>query len=178
MASTDDVMKERAKRAYELGRVRRALRFGLFPLPLIAISTNICGAVLPSCLAGSLLVLSVIFFAWRGGSYEAAIRPGLASGMGAFLLPFAGELSGVCTGEKLFACASLCFLGGMITGGFLGARSMREELHHGRFLASGCVIASLVGSLGCVLAGLGGILGMILGVTTISIPAVLLLRRA
>jgi hypothetical protein len=36
----------------------------------------------------------------------------------------------------------------------------------------------LVGALGCVLAGVGGVLGMVLGMTIVSVPAVLLVRRA
>ena len=177
MASTDAV-KAKAKRAYELGRLRRSMRFAILPLPLMALSTELCGELVPVCLAGGALIAVIVFLAWRGQSYEAAIRPGLAAGLGAYALPFAGEMIGACTEGSMVLCASLCFLGGTITGAFLGARCLREELHRGRFLFSGCVIASLVGSLGCVLAGLGGVLGMVLGVTTISIPTVLLVRRA
>jgi len=172
-----DALKVRAKRAYELGRVRRGLRFAVLPLPLMILSTNVCGAPIPICLTGGALMLLVALFAWRGGSYEAAIKPGLFAGLGAYALPLIGEVLGLCGGERMMA-ASLCFLGGVLTGAFLGARVIREPIQRGRFLFAGCVIASLVGSLGCVLAGLGGVLGMVLGVTTISIPAVLLVKRA
>ena len=177
MAPTDSV-KAKARTAYELGRLRRALRFSVLPLPLIAISMNLCGAPVPVCITGGLLIAVIVFLAWRGESYEAAILPGLAAGLSSFALPFGAELFNACNEERMFLCASLCFLGGVITGAFLGARCLREALHRRRFLVSGCVIASLVGSLGCVLAGLGGVMGMVLGVTTISIPTVLLVRRA
>ncbi len=177
MAQTDDLSKARARRAYELGRLRRALRFSIYPLPLVALSGHACGTPLTSGLAGALLVISVVFLAWRGGAYESAIVPGLAAGLGAFAVPFAGHFLG-CDGVTRFTSASLCFLGGVLTGAFLGARCLRQPLHRGRFLAAGCAIAMLVGALGCVLAGLGGVLGMMLGVTSVSIPAVLLVRRA
>ena len=177
MESTD-ALKAKARRAYEIGRVRRGMRFSLFPLPMIAFSGNVCGAPIPVCATGAALMILIGFLAWRGESYEAAIKPGLIAGLSAYALPFVGEHLGICGGGNMIAAASLCFLGGVITGAFLGARTLKEQLHRGRFLFAGCVIASLVGSLGCVLAGLGGVLGMVLGVTTISLPAVLLVRRA
>jgi hypothetical protein len=176
MAQSD--LEARARRAYEWGRFRRALRFAVYPVPLLLIAESTCGVSLSTCIAGALLLVAAIAFAWRGEAYESALVPGFFAGLGAYVVPLVGERIGIFEGGPL-PCIGTCLVGGAMTGVVLAARTLKEQ-HPVRFLASGCTIAALVGSIGCVLAGFAGVLGMVVGVTLGSVPVVgiLRLRRA
>lgn len=170
MASSD--LRTAGRQAYEMARLKRALRFAVYPVPLILLS-GACAPPVSTWLAGGLLILFSVFAAWRGGPFEDALGPGLFAGLGAFAVPVLGESLGLCDGH---AGVILCLAGGAVTGALLGVRARRQAADRGRFLLAGTAAAVLVGSLGCVLAGLGGLLGMLAGITSVSVPVLLAQR--
>ena len=146
----DPGLEARARRAYELGRLRAALR--LAPLVLAAAGAAIvCGRPFPmTCaLAVALLLLSV-GLAYAGGSAGRAVYPGLLAGAA----PLAAPLLMATVGHACFgpACASLglpaCILGGSpgscsirlcLSLGGLGICRIRFSLSPRR-LSSRCIV--------------------------------------
>ncbi len=167
----------RARRAYEWGRLRVALRVTWYVVPLVAVSLVACSVPARTIATGVLLLLFAVGMRWRGGVDGRAVVPGLVAGLGAFSAPLlataAEGLPGVAPGSVLEVAY---FAGGAITGCLVGVRAFRFETHEARFLVSAALVGGLTGSLGCVLGGAGGVLGMTLGLLAATAPALVLVR--
>ena len=168
----------RARRAYELGRARWALKAALPVLAAFA-AAMACGRPFGLCSTLGAAALSVaVALSFVGGEAGRAVRPGLVAGSFALVLPLAVRTFGhVCASDVCMSlCLPSCIAGGSLAGGFLALRAAREE--SGRvFIAGGVVIAGLVGALGCTLAGAGGVLGMIAGALVAGAPVLLAARH-
>jgi DNA-directed RNA polymerase specialized sigma24 family protein len=171
-------LEARAGRAYELGRLRAALR--LAPLVLAAAGAAIvCGRPLAvTCaLAVALLLLSV-GLAYAGGSAGRAVSPGLLAGAA----PLAAPLLMATVGHACFGpvCASLglpaCILGGSLAGVFLARTTARRDADL-LFVLAALAVAAMTGSLGCTIAGVAGVLGMLAGVVVGGAPVLVAARR-
>jgi hypothetical protein len=174
----DPRLEARARRAYELGRLRAALR--LAPLVLAAAGAAIvCGRPLPmTCaLAVALLLLSV-GLAYAGGSAGRAVYPGLLAGAA----PLAAPLLMATVGHACFgpACASLglpaCILGGSLAGVVIARTTARRDADL-PFVLGALAVAALTGALGCTIAGAAGVLGMLAGVVVGGAPVLAAARR-
>lgn len=180
MARPDHLLLEvRARRAYELGRVRLGLGYALFVVPGIALSILLRGDTTSSLALGGLAIALVTLSTWRGGAWAAAVVPGLVAGTVPLLLPLAARLTTHgCSGEVCWSvCMLSCVLGGLFAGGLMGLRAGRLAVDRGRFLVGAGAIAILSGSLGCAFAGLAGVAGMSLGLLAGSAPLVWLVAR-
>ena len=178
MRLDESVLAARARRAYELGRLRSSLRVG--PPVVAAFAAAIaCGRPLGLCaaLAGSSLLLA-FGLSFAGGEAGRAVRPGLAAGGFGLALPLTVRMVGhACLGDACMTlCLPSCVLGGAIGGVFLAFRAAREE--RGRvFLGAAVGLAGLLGALGCTLAGLSGVAGMLAGVFVAGTPVLYAARR-
>jgi hypothetical protein len=165
-----DRLMKRARRAYELGRLGRASRFGLLAVPPSVVSVDACTSDLMCGVCGSLLAVLLVAFAWRGETYERAIWPGFLAGITAFSVPLIGSAIGLCApGAPIPLCLLFCVLGGLAAGAFVGLRMLDSE-RRATFLIAGISVAGLVGSLGCAIAGIAGVTGMIVGVAITAAP--------
>ncbi|MCZ6715368.1 MAG: hypothetical protein O7B29_15625 [Deltaproteobacteria bacterium] len=177
MEASDSQRMARARRAYEWGRVRFALRVTGYILPLVVVSLAACAVPERTIATGILLLLVAVGMRWRGGVYGRAMTPGLLAGLGAFAAPLLASaiesLSGATLGSIL---GPAYFIGGAVTGCVVGLRASRLETDEGRFLLSAGLVAALTGSLGCVLGGAGGVLGMLLGLVVATPPVYWLVR--
>jgi hypothetical protein len=67
-----DRLLTRARRAYELGRLRRAWRVSAVVLPLVALSLLVTRNALASGLTGAALLATTVTFRWRGRALGSA----------------------------------------------------------------------------------------------------------
>ncbi|MFL5310730.1 MAG: hypothetical protein ACJ79H_09800 [Myxococcales bacterium] len=171
-------LRDRARRAYELGRVRVATRAAGAAL-LIAATAVALGRPLDvtALLCAALLVLAGAL-AFRGGASGRAAWLGLSAGSAAMLLPI-GLMTAGCAvfgpGCMRF-CLPACVAGGAVMGAVLALLAAREEQGGGQFLLASIAVAGLAASFGCTLAGAAGVAGMALGTLGAGTPVWLAVR--
>ena len=171
-------LEVRARRAYELGRLRWSLRL----LPLLAAAgaaALACGRPAGLCCAMlAALAPLAVGLAYAGGPGGRAVGPGLLAGSFALALPLAVRTIGhVCASDVCMSlCLPSCVAGGGIAGALLALRAAKEQ-GGALFIASGLAIAGLMGALGCTLAGAGGVIGMAAGALAAGAPVLALKPR-
>jgi hypothetical protein len=172
---SDLVLETRARRAYELGRLRWALRIAPFVLAATAAVIALGRPIDLSCaLCAALLPLSV-GLAFRGGSAGHAVVPGLLAGSVALAMPLLVQTLGhVCLGPSCMEfCLPACVVGGAIAGLLIARRARGEP----RFALAALAIAGLTGALGCTLAGLAGVVGMLAGSVAVGAPVLIAAQK-
>jgi hypothetical protein len=180
MEWTDDTaLRGRARRAYELGRLRRAARAAFGVAPMLALSLVVYQQALVTVLAGAALLLLAVGFGWWGQAPGRAVWPGLLAGSAPLVLPFALRASGYCCigGVCWSVCMLGCIAGGAFAGAALGIASSAESEQRWQFLASATSLAAIAGVLGCALVGAAGITGMALAIVLSSLPLAALAQR-
>ncbi len=177
METNNHALKARARRAYELGRMRAALRDTLAVILLVGGSLLACSAPAQTIVSGGLLYAVAVGLRFTGGALGRAVTPGILAGLGAFFAPLlAGALFADPAACNDLALRATCFVGGIVTGGFVAVSALRAAVDETRFLLSAAVVAGLTGSLGCLFGGLGGIIGMVLGLLATTVPVFVLVR--
>ena len=171
-ARDGDTLRRRARRAYELGRLRAALPWAIWPAALAWL------AVLAGTTSGALalglglpLAMAAAAARFAGGPLARAVPRGLAAGTLAFLVSWAA-VSAVCRAgcaaagvEAAIACGSVGLLAGAAVATV--ARSAGRRAHALLFAAT---LAAGAGALGCAFAGSGAVLGLAIGVAAASAP--------
>jgi len=159
----------RARRAYEWGRVRRALPHVLLVVPMSALSLVACRQYAATSVVSSLLALALLACLWRGQHLGRGARTGLAAGLAPLVMPLAVQAtSHICSGGVCLLFPTTCVAGGVICGvavWLIAARTAGAEVARGGFVLAALSVAALTGSLGCLMAGASGVLGMALGMT-------------
>lgn len=171
MAPTE-MLKLEARRAYEIGRVRAALRVAPIVL-LAAAAAALCGRPLGlTCALGALVLSLAVGLGWRGGAGGRAVPAGILAGIAAFALPIAVQTIGhLCLGDAcMVLCQPACVVGGALAGALIALRAARESEGELLFVAAAITLAGLLGALGCTLAGASGVLGMIAGAVGAGTP--------
>lgn len=161
------VNRERVKRgglrAYELGRVRVAVRAAWLLVPLAVVCAATTGASDTCACVGAVLLVAAIFLRWRSRRGADCVRHGLAAGALPLIATLVvGRVAPACRGAPLVSiCTALCVLLGAPAGVWLGFRLARRATMSTWFAAMW--IAVLASSLGCVGLGVGGIVGAAVG---------------
>lgn len=179
MAQIDPrVLESRARRAFELGRLKHGAVNALYVLPMIALSLLACGTPMLSLTGGAVLLSLAVGFGSRGGVLGRAVVPGLIAGSAPLLLPLLMRTGGHCCVSG--ACWSWCMLGciggGLLAGIAVGVTSIAEREQRGLFLFSATLIAGIGGVLGCAIAGAAGMTAMAFSAVAASLPTALLAR--
>jgi hypothetical protein len=178
MAPSEASLEYRARRAYELGRLRWSVR--LAPAVMAAAAAAIAAGrpAGMSCAFGALLLLLAVALAYAGGSAGRAVVPGLKSGAAALAMPLlVGTLGHACLGPACMSlCLPACVAGGALAGAFIARRAAGEE-REPAFVLAALAVAGLTGAMGCTMAGLAGVGGMLAGVVLGGAP-VLIASRA
>ena len=165
MVLTEDALEARARRAYQLGRVRASARDTWIVAPIATVGVLhhsnpwlIFGAAVVLFAAGTVL-------SWRGQSWGRAVWPGYLAGAVPLLLPTLTPAQSICWigGSCWRLCVLLCPVGGLLAGLAVGVLAMRQEGRRLPFLAATTLVAAATGAIGCALAGLWGITGMLAG---------------
>ncbi|MBX7196504.1 MAG: hypothetical protein K1X94_30905 [Sandaracinaceae bacterium] len=155
----------RARRAYELARLRRALVHALPSLALFVVLMLEGGARDTTGLVASLALYPTTVLALHlGQGAGAAALPALLFGLVPFVIVRVAESSGhVCLGEACVSwCLPACVIGGLAGGALVGARGRRERDRLGYALAA-ITLVVLEGAVGCRCAGHAGLAGIVLG---------------
>lgn len=175
----DAIVRARARRAYELGRLRHGLTLALVVPPLALLSLFGCGAPELTLACGGALLVLVVGLGWRGQGYGRAVLPGVIGGVAPFAAPLLLRWTGsTCTGGLCLSLVVACLAGGVVAGAFAGACVRRMAGGSAGVLVASLAVAGLTGALGCVLAGAGGMLGLGVGMLAGAAPAYLMLRPA
>jgi hypothetical protein len=173
MAVPEAALSARARRAYEVGRLRTALPAIAFAaVPMVGLSIALCDRPLASAGCGLALAAVLLAAAWRGQPFARGARAGLVAGLGPLLLPMATCFH-LCAGGVCLLVPAACIVAALVGGAALGLHAR----HHipassdaGGYLVTALAVAGLVGSLGCVIAGMSGIVGMVVGLTLGTVP--------
>jgi hypothetical protein len=179
MSSPEAMLAGRARRAYELGRLRDAALHA-WPAPLLTLfALRCCEPTVDTALVGGLLTAAVVALRWRGEAFGRAIAPGLLAGSVPMLLPTLNRLlQPQCAScGPIGWCLAWCVVGGVLAGALVGWRAARPGGGGWRFAASGGLVAALAGSLGCLVAGYLGLAGMAVGFVLGGAPALVLAPR-
>lgn len=177
MERSEQMLRARARRAYELSRLATSLPAACLALPPAVLAASACGGRSAIWLQGSLLGLLLVGLLWRGEEYGRAVRPGILAGYGAFLLPWLAVAAGACPlgGSPLLFL--LCTGAGLLIGLGLTLRCLyRHCCSTSQLLATGAV-AGLTAALGCATAGLAGLLGMGVALACAATPAFIVVRQ-
>lgn len=171
-----EALELRARRAYELGRVRLAV---LAAAP-VAVA---CGVLFLTYArrgswilgVGGLVVALVLVASWWGRELGRSVVPGVVSGAIPLALACAAQGVGhVCTDDGCVSlCVPACLVGGLVAGALVGRFAGRAPATSGM---GAVVLAGLTGSLGCSCVGLGGVAGLLLGLFVAGVPAFALAR--
>jgi len=178
MTTAPDEFRQRARRAYEWGRLWRAALKSWPALLLTALSCWLCHETGLSVAIGAVLFALATGLLWYGRIGTQAASAGLKAGLGAFAVPVATFHSyfapDCCTLTAMLIVNGACGLG---VGILLSFESTRLQTERNVFLMFASVVAALCGMLGCILFGPMGLTGMAAGVLLSTAP-VAIYRRA
>jgi hypothetical protein len=175
MARSDiDALARRARRSYELGRLRNAVRA---TLPL-ALALLVAAASVETWQAATLAGLAFIAVV-AGRSYGRAIGRGVQTGVVAGMVPLFCPLVVTALGHHcagcapttpmplcLAACAGAGALAALWSGSRPGGLRSPEAI-------SALATAGLIGAVGCLVAGGFGLLGLAAGMVLGGVPSIL-----
>ena len=169
------LLRARAKRSFESGRLLAAARVGIVVIPLGAICAWQTGAYARCTAVAALLITMTIVVRWRQRRGMRAVDAGLLTGIipmaaALWLCRFAYEWP---TEAALGICATAGFAAGM-----LAARSILAVFDaEWPEWATASVVAGLTAALGCVGIGFGTAVGTAIGVATGAVVATQLPRH-
>jgi hypothetical protein len=170
MGPSDLAFANRARRAYEMGRLRSAAVRALVVVPIAALMLWMHPGPQTWALL-AVLAAAVLMLLWRGQAYGRAATTGLLAGAVPLVAPALVRSGHCCVGGLCTTiCMVACVGAGVCAGGVVALRAGQEEGGHGHFLVSAALVAGLTGALGCTIMGAAGILGMLAGLLVASVP--------
>ena len=161
-------LQRRARRAYELGRLRRAA-WAWLPVSPVLVVAALMGHPSTVVSIAVPLVLICVACSYRGRGLERAITPGAVAG----LLPAVVAMGtmrhfGCVSASCVELCAPLCAATGLVVGAWLGAKTAARE--SASVTVASLAIAGLTASLGCAPMGVGTLLGAVVGMAVGLVP--------
>ena len=169
-------LKVRARRAYELGRVRAKLFWALGMASPALVGLGYSGEPALTAVQAVLAGGASLGLLWRGQDYGRGALAGAVIGMPAFAVPLYCCASGTCAAEASSGLVTLCFAGGAAAGLVLTAGAFRRKCSVA-YVLSAATVAGLTAGIGCSVIGLGGVLGLMAGLGLGVGPALILARR-
>jgi hypothetical protein len=173
MERTERDIRARAQRAYELGRLRFALKVLVYVVPMVLLASwsNATPTAWNVAIGVALGVFTVGLLS-RGEAHGRAVSTGLVSGAIPLLVPLIMQATGHCciAGACSPLCLPLCTGAGIAAGIMVGMRAASERQAPGRFGLSAIGVAALTGALGCASMGLAAVVGMVAALALVSAP--------
>ncbi len=176
MLAEQTLLRGRAKRAYEWGRLRHALAASIPTLLVGGMVAALVKEVSWPLVLGLALYGASVVLLWFGRSPGRSVLPGVVYG----LLPLTGgvisRLHGhACMGLSCYStCMLYCVGGGVLAGVLVGRLASKSDTPAAVFM-SAAATALLTGAIGSSCVGVHGIVGMAAGVGLGALP--LALRR-
>jgi hypothetical protein len=178
MATESSNLRDRAKRAYEVGRFRHAAAWSI-PTLLIGgmVALMVQEVSIPLVLA-SMLYLASMFLLWWGRAPGRGVLPGIAYGLLPLSAGVIAKLHGhVCMGLACYGvCLPLCIGGGILAGLLIARVAARSENPVAVFF-SAAATALFTGAIGSSCVGIHGVIGMGLGLA-LGFAPMMAFRRA
>jgi hypothetical protein len=175
MDSTDLQQTERrARRAYEMSRLRRAI-LAFSPVLVLVVIAMITGRrSVPTLAFGSGVFVFGVALLWHGHDIRRAVLPGLAAGLAPLVFAVcARQVGHACMGDACMAvCVPACAVGGLVAGAIVAFVAIRGKRGLGFWLAASGV-ALFTGAMGCVCAGASGLMGLGLGFVVSGAPGLI-----
>ena len=169
-----DELRRGGLRAYEIGRLRAAVRAAWVLVPTALVCAFETGAGEACACVGSLLLGVSIFLRWRDRRGAHSVRDGLIAGLLPLIVGLlVNHFAPGCANAQLFSwCVAACLGAGLPSGAWLGVRLVRGAGTKATWFAAGG-IALLTAMLGCAGLGITGIIGAAIGlaVGAISVQA-------
>jgi len=159
-------LRQRARWAYELARLRRA-SIGIAPLlPVVGIAACIARSPGPPLWLGVATIAAGVAMFWYGLDPQRAVVPGIAAGLAPLVLALCATHVHVCGADGCYSlCMPACVVGG-VAAGFAVAFMANQRQAGARFLLSASTLALLTGAIGCACLGVSGVVGLTLGFVT------------
>ncbi len=154
----NNTLKNQARNAYEIARLKMASAYGLLVIPLILISCFTCGEIKYPLMIGSILFSSVVLLKWRGLEYGQSVMPGLVAGAASFIVPLVLDYLDICCEGNLQIV--LCSISGLLGGLILGRLTMNQGNKNLKKVALAIIIAGLTLTLGCASLGISAVAGL------------------
>lgn len=167
----------RARRAYELARVRRAV-LGFAPVVVLVAAAYVFGdGGSWTALLGLALFVCGAAILWYGRELKHAVLPGIAAGIIPLILVLcARQYGGFCTDLSCTTlCMGACVIGGVLAGLAVAGVGNARRSGPGFWLAASA-LSLVTGAMACVCLGLSGVIGLALGYGAGGVPG--LLQRA
>lgn len=168
------LVERRARRAYELGRLRRAATQATPLLGLVAAALLLgSGRAFDLVVALALLLLGVGYL-WRGTLAERALLPGIGAGSIPLVLALLanGPGPGCVHGAALSLCTAACAVGGVLAA-LRVSEFARGEARRPAAFGLAMAPAFLLGALGCSCIGFTGVAALAAALLLASVPEVL-----
>ena len=159
-----DELSLRGLRAYEVGRLRSALRVCLVLAPAVLLCAFEARSREACVCVGVLLLGASIWLRWRDRDGFEAVSTGLWAGGIPYALGLVlGRLGVHCGSEELAAyCWGFSGLFGLVAGAIIAAREARQRSRVSS-IATTAAISVLAGTLGCLRLGLASVLAVAVG---------------
>ncbi len=171
MAFDVALVERRARRAYEVGRIRYALAASAPLLAVVALALWFGSRSTFDFAAAAVLVAIGLVYRWRGTMAERALLPGLGAGSIPLVLALVanGSSAGCHQGDALSLCTIACAVGGVLAALRITEFAHSEEHTPGAF-GLAMIPTFLMGSLGCGCAGFSGVLFLAGALLLTSVP--------
>jgi len=171
MLAEQSLLRSKAKRAYEWGRLRHALAGSIPTLLVAGMVAALVREVSWPLVLGLLLYGASVLLLWFGRSPGKSVLPGVVYG----LLPLSGgviaRLHGhVCLGMSCYSTCLLYCVGGGVLAGLLVARLASRSDSPLAVFCSAAATALLTGAIGSSCVGVHGIIGMAAGIGLGALP--------
>ncbi len=180
MAFTPEVFRHRARRAYELGRVRVAVPWSILIAAVGLLSSRLTGAGAFGVSMALLSAAIAAFCVWYGREPGRGVFPGLWVGTVAMSLALVAWVCGARGGGGFVECQLPCVLAGLLisAGAAHNARRTAGPRVVPATLLATVAIATPLTLIACVGAGVGALVGLAIGLAVGGAPAVVSLLRA
>ncbi|HXO19530.1 MAG TPA: hypothetical protein VOA87_06350 [Thermoanaerobaculia bacterium] len=177
MIVAEETLADRARSAYEAGRLRWALMRTVAALAIAAVALLGCPAPGGPAVCAAALGAFLATCLWRGGSWARGARLGFLAGLAPCLLPATVRALHVSCASLCPHLPSVCLAAGVAAGLLVAWRGLRVHADR-RFWLAAAGAAVLAGAVGCLTAGLAGLGGMALGLLAGAAGPVLVARAA
>jgi hypothetical protein len=178
MLTDPNALKQRARRLYEIGRLRSALSWSIPALIVAGVTAAIMRQMSMPLALGLVLYAASVGMLWWGRTPGRGVLPGIAYGLiplgGALLAKLAGH---VCMGFACFGtCMITCFGGGLVAGALIARVALRSRNPTALFLSAASV-AFLTGIIGGACMGVVPVIGMAVALGIGFLPVAMRPRR-
>lgn len=155
------LLRRQARRMYELGRLRFAIRIAVVIVPFALLCARETGAFTATLILAASLLLVAITMRWRSREGVDAVAAGLGGGA----LPALASLA-LC--RFVPSCPpdvalGICAGAGLVTGAIAGRAAIRHTTKRWKQWAGAAVVGALTAAMGCVALGLSAVAGASIG---------------